>query len=129
MIAATVLLVTMYEDERAIYGNYLRANGYNVVLAESPEHALRVALNAHVVVTRILQPQRSMNGIELLRRLKQDPTSSHVPVIVITSLMQPEFRAEATAAGCDGYLLLPVIPDILLSEIRRVTSAPARTVA
>ena len=129
MPEATVLLVTLFDDERAIYGNSLRAAGYHVVLADGPEHALRVALTANVVVTRILQPGQSMNGIELLRRLKQDPTSNHVPVIVITSLMQAEFRMEARAASCDGYLLLPVIPDALLAEIRRVLGAAARTVA
>ena len=129
MPEATVLLVTLFEDERAIYSNCLRAEGFDVVLADGPEHALRLAANAHVIVTRILQPGQPMNGIELLRRLKRDPTSSHVPVIVITSLMQPEFRVAAMAAGCDGYLLLPVVPDVLLAEIRRVLSAAARTVA
>jgi CheY-like chemotaxis protein len=127
--AARVLLVTLFDDERAIYSDCLCADGYDVVVADGPEHALELASTADIVVTRILQPGRSMNGIELLRRLKQDPTSSHVPVIVITSLMQPEFRAEATAAGCDGYLLLPVLPDVLLSEIRRVLCATERTVA
>jgi CheY-like chemotaxis protein len=120
--------VTLFDDERAIYDTYLRAAGYDVVLADGPDHALRLASTASVIVTRILQPGRSMDGIELLRRVKQDPTSSHVPVIVITSLMQAEFRIEATAAGCDGYLLLPVIPDVLLAEIRRVLGAAARTV-
>ena len=129
MPAATILLVTLFEDERAIYSNCLRADGYDVVLADGPDHALHLATSASIVVTRILQPGQSMNGIELLQRLKQDPTSSHVPVIVITSLMQPEFRAEAMAAGCDGYLLLPVLPDVLLAEIRRVLCARARTVA
>jgi two-component system cell cycle response regulator len=129
MAVARVLLVTLFDDERAIYSNCLGAGGYDVVLADGPEHALELASTANIVVTRIIQPGQSMNGIEFLRRLKRDPTSSHVPVIVITSLMQPEFRAKATAAGCDGYLLLPVIPDVLLSEIRRVLCAAARTVA
>jgi CheY-like chemotaxis protein len=129
MAAPTVLLVTAFDDERAIYGYSLRADGYDVVVANGPAHALQLVPGADVVVTRILQPGHSMNGIELLRRVKRDPTSSHVPVIVITSLMQPEFRAEATGAGCDGYLLLPVIPDVLLAEIRRVMCARAPTVA
>ena len=129
MAAPRILLVTLFDDERAIYSHYLSADGYDVVLAGGPEHALQLAPGVDVVVTRILQPGQSMNGIELLRRLKQDPTSCHVPVIVITSLMQPEFRAEATAAGCDGYLLLPVMPDALLSEIRRVLCAHEPTVA
>jgi CheY-like chemotaxis protein len=129
MAPTTVLLVTLFDDERAIYSHCLRAEGYDVVLADGPEHARELAHTADVVVTRILQPGQSMNGIELLRRVKQDPTSNRIPVIVITSLMQPEIRAEAIAAGCDGYLLLPVVPDVLLAEIRRVLCAVARTVA
>jgi CheY-like chemotaxis protein len=129
MAAARVLFVTLFDDERAIYSNCLGADGYDVVLADGPEHALQLAPSANIVVTRILQPGQSMNGIELLRRLKQDPTSCRVPVIVITSLMQAEFRAEGTAAGCDDYLLLPVMPDALLSAIRRVLCAHERTVA
>lgn len=129
MAEATVLLVTLFDDERAIYSHYLRAEGFDVLLADGPEDAVQLAAHADVVVTRILQPGRSINGIELLRRVKRDPTSSHVPVIVITSLMQAEFRAEAVAAGCDSYLLLPVVPDVLVAEIRRVLSAATRTVA
>jgi len=129
MVEATVLLVTLFDDERAIYSRYLRAQGFDVVIADGPEHALRLAPAAHVVVTRILQPGKSMNGLELLRRLKRNPACSHIPVIIITSLMQPEYRAEALAAGCDGYLLLPVIPDRLVAEIRRVLATATRTVA
>jgi CheY-like chemotaxis protein len=80
------------------------------------------------VVTRI-QPGQPMNGLDLLRRLKQDPVSAHLPVIIITSLMQPEFRVEAEAAGCDGYLLLPTVPDTLIAEIRRVLSTATRSIA
>lgn len=129
MAAPTVLLVTLFDDERAIYSAAFRAAGYDVVLADGPVHALQLAPAADVVVTRILQPGQTMNGLELLRRLKHDPTFSHVPVIVITSLMQVEFRTEAMAAGCDSYLLLPVMPDVLVEEIRRVLSTAARTVA
>ena len=130
-MAPMVLLVTLFDDERAIYSNCLRSQGYGVLIADGPQHALRLAANAlpDVVVTRILQPGQSMNGLELLRHLKRDPLTGQVPVIVITSLMQPRFRAEAMAAGCDGYLLLPVLPDSLVEEIRRVLAATDRTVA
>ncbi len=128
---ATVLLVTLFEDERAFYSTCLGAEGFEVVLADGPEHALTLAIEAapHVVVTRILQPGRTMNGLDLLRRLKQSPASAHLPVIIITSLMQPEFRVEAEAAGCDGYLLLPTVPDTLIAEIRRVLSPATRSIA
>jgi len=129
---ATVLLVTLFTDERAIYSTCLRSQGFEVLAADGPEHALALATEVlpDVVVTRILQPGQSMNGLELLRRLKQHPASAHIPVVVITSLMQPEFRAEATESGCDGYLLLPTVPDALIAEIRRVVSgATTRSIA
>jgi CheY-like chemotaxis protein len=129
MAEATILLVTHFDDERAFYSHCFRAEGFAVVLADGPDHALQLAVSADVVVTRIPQPAGAISGIELLRRMKRDPTSGHVPVIVITSLMQAEFRAEAVVAGCDGYLLLPVVPDVLLAEVRRVLSAATRTVA
>ncbi len=122
---ATVLLVTLFNDERAIYCTYLRSQGFEVLTADGPEHALALAAQAlpDVVVTRILQPGQSMNGFELLRRLKQHATTAHIPVVVITTLMQPEFCAEATESGCDGCLLLPTAPDALIAEIRRVVGA------
>jgi two-component system cell cycle response regulator DivK len=131
MADANVLLVTPFDDERAIYGHCFRSEGYRVLIADGPEHALRLATEASpaVVVTRILQPGHSMNGIEMLRRLKRDPRTAHLPVIIITSLVQPELRVEAEAAGCDGYLLLPVVPDTLIGEVRRVLSSATRTVA
>ena len=120
----TVLLVTRFEDERAIYTECLRAAGFEVLIATGPEHALALASVAapDVVVTRILQPAQSMDGLELLRRLKRSATLGRIPVVIITSLIQPELRAEAEAAGCDGYLLLPTAPDTLIGEIRRVVT-------
>jgi CheY-like chemotaxis protein len=50
------------------------------------------------------------------RRFKQQV----YPVIVITSLLQPEHRVAAFLAGCDEYLLLPVLPDDLVSVVKRV---------
>jgi len=128
---ATVLLVTLFDDERAIYSTYLRSCGFEVLTPDSPAHALAIAVEAlpDVVVTRILQPGQSMNGLELLRRLKQHPLCSHIPVIIITSLMQPELRVEARESGSDGYLLLPTMPDALVAEIRRVVARATRSIA
>ena len=61
MIAPTVLLVTLFDDERSIYSHCLRAAGYEVLLADGPEHALTLAPTADVVVTRILQPTRAID--------------------------------------------------------------------
>jgi two-component system, cell cycle response regulator len=105
-----------------MYSEGLRAEGFDVRIADGPHHAHASAIQKppDVVVTRILQPGRTIDGIDLLRRLKQHEATAHVPVLIITSLSQPQARAEAMAAGCDGYLLLPVVPETLAAEIRRV---------
>jgi DNA-binding response OmpR family regulator len=121
MTARTLLLVTQFPDERAIYGEALRANGFDVRLADGPEDAYVSVMREppDVVVTRVPPPYPA-EGIDLLRRLKQDDATRSVRVVVLTSLMQPEFRTAAVDAGCDGYLLIPALPDALVDEIRRI---------
>lgn len=122
MAERTLLLVTQFPDERAIYGEVLRANGFAVRIAEGPDDAFRSAMREppDVVVTRVPQPSQAPEGLDLLRRLKRDNATKSVPVVILTSLMQPEFRTQAVDAGCDGYLLIPALPDTLVDEVRRI---------
>ena len=126
----TVVLVTHVDDERTIYGDSLRAHGFDVLIAEGPDHAFDLTIHHHpdVLVTRILQPGYARSGLDLLTRVKELPGVCPVPVLVITSLMQSEVRAEAVERGCDGYLLLPTLPDVLIAEVERLveirTAAP-----
>jgi two-component system cell cycle response regulator DivK len=127
----TVLLVTHVADERAIYGESLHAQGFNVRMAEGPDDAFAMATREppDIIVTRILQPGYTANGIDLLRRLKQHDLTARIPVIIITSLMQPDYREQAMEAGCDGYLLLPALPDLFVAEVRHVLSKHRRSIA
>jgi two-component system, cell cycle response regulator DivK len=125
-----LLLVTQYHDERAIYGEALRAEGFDVRIATGPDDGFVSALREtpDVVVTRVPQAGRLGPGSELLRRLKEEDQTRSVPVVILTSLMQPEDRDEAVGAGCDGYLLIPALPDTLVKEVRRIlTGHPAAT--
>jgi two-component system, cell cycle response regulator DivK len=122
MTQGRLLLVTQYPDERAIYGDALRANGFDVQIADRPEDAYMQVRQQRpdVVVTRVPQAGGAGPENDLLRRLKEDDVTRSVPVVIITSFMQPERRAEAVTAGCDGYLLIPALPDTLVSEVRRI---------
>jgi DNA-binding response OmpR family regulator len=117
-----LLLVTQFPDERAIYGDALRAEGFDVRIADGPDDALVSALREppDMVVTRVPQPGSRVPHSDLLRRLKGESRTRAVPVVIITSLGQPEHRASAVVAGCDGYLLIPALPDTLVEEVRRI---------
>jgi DNA-binding response OmpR family regulator len=120
----SILLVDSFRDERDMYAEYLRSIGLQVILATLPGQAFREALHSppRAVVTRIQLPPSPLTGIDLTRRLKERVETGHIPVIIITSLIQQEYRAAAVDAGCDGYLLLPVSPEELAAEIRRVVA-------
>jgi DNA-binding response OmpR family regulator len=129
MTEARLLLVTHYPDERAIYGDTLRAEGFDVRVADGPEDAFVLALEVRpdVVVTRVPQVGTREPASELLRRLKQEDQTRSVPVVIITSLMQPEHRADAVGAGCAAYLLIPALPDTLVTEVRRILTRRPNT--
>ena len=115
------ILLTYHDDERQLYGDALERAGFSVTRLSDPHEALRVAAAQRpaALITRILQPGYSMNGIDLTRAIKSNASTASIRVIIITSLMQPEHRHAATAAGCDEYLLLPVVPDELVSAVNQ----------
>lgn len=123
----SLLLVTQFPDEAAIYGEALFVEGFDVRMAADSDEAFRMAIAEppDIVVTRV--PQRGR--VSLLGRLKHDPTTCAVPVVILTTFMQPQDREEAVLGGCDGYLLLPTLPETLITEIGRVFARrlPART--
>jgi CheY-like chemotaxis protein len=72
-----------------------------------------------VVLTEITLPY--MSGLELLKKLKQDPRTSGIPVLVYTTLQDPAHRQACEQAGCSGYLVQP-IPDNQLYEAIQVAT-------
>jgi DNA-binding response OmpR family regulator len=114
----TLLLVTQFPDEQAIYGEALRAHGFSVHATGDAEVAFAYAKRRQpdLIITRIPHP----GPVGLLQLLKRDAMTRSLPVVVLTSLMQPQDRTAAMLAGCDGYLLLPTLPETLIKEIRRV---------
>jgi CheY-like chemotaxis protein len=83
----------------------LERQGFAVITTEDGEEALRQARTAHpdVVLLDLIMPK--MQGFEVLRRLKQDPATASVPVIVLSSLGQEADVTRALAAGAAGYLV------------------------
>jgi CheY-like chemotaxis protein len=69
------------------------------------------------VVTRIFQPGHSMNGLDLTRAIKSHPATATTPVIILTSFSQSQYRGAAFAAGCDEFLLIPVLPNEFVAAV------------
>lgn len=113
--------ILVVDDEPLIVKSlsaYLRLKGYDVVGCESPAEALRRAgeENIQVVVSDVLMPE--MDGVELLRRLKQQ--NGFCQVILITGFVRMDKLLEAFQGGANNIFFKPLEAlDELGNEIDR----------
>lgn len=98
----------------------LTRSGYQVIAARDGEEALRLALE-HVpdlVVLDVMMPK--LDGYDLTRRLRAEPATSRIPVILLTARVQEADVSRGFDAGADDYLKKPFSPDELVARVRAV---------
>ena len=61
-----------------------------------------------------------MDGVSLLRAVKQDPDLKAVPIIIITTVTAIDVVNQCRTLGCAGFVLKPVNRDYLLAKLRRL---------
>ena len=84
-----------------------------------PPHADRPATERLIVVLDINMPG-AINGMDVLCQLKTDPSTSTLPVIMLTTTDDPREVARCYALGCNAYVTKPVDPTLFIEAIRRI---------
>ena len=86
----------------------LAGEGYQVRTAGDAEEALRVleAFRPRLILMDLQMP--GMDGFELTRRLKRDPTLASTVILALTAYAMKGDEERALAAGCDGYVAKPL---------------------
>lgn len=99
----------------------VQARGYEVTAVASGTKAIDVAAtNPPDIVLLDLMLPGQYDGFEVCRRLRADPVTREVPVVVISALDDDESRSKATHAGANAYYTKPFSPIALLKEIDRL---------
>lgn len=100
---------------------------FKVLTAADGERALeRVAREQpSLIVTDLMMP--GMDGLELTRRLRADPRTRHVPVLMLTARGAVEDRVQGLETGVSAYLTKPFSPRELVSAARQLVRAEERT--
>ena len=103
-----ILIVEDNEQIQKLAGDVLRFKGYRVLVADTAEAGLPMALKEKpdVVLMDIHLP--GMNGIQALAKLRADPETRAIPVFAFTASVMPQDRKEITSAGFDGFLSKPI---------------------
>jgi two-component system cell cycle response regulator len=117
-MTARVLVVDDIPANVKLLEARLSAEYFDVITARSGPQALAVAERAEcdIVLLDVMMPD--MDGFEVCRKLKSNPATHHIPVIMVTALDQPADRVRGLEAGADDFLTKPVTDVALVSRVR-----------
>jgi two-component system, cell cycle response regulator len=117
-MSARILVVDDVEVNVRLLEAKLSAEYFNVLTAPDGQTALRLAHDEHpdVILLDIMMPR--MDGFEVCRRLKADPHTADIPVVMVTALSESADRVRGLEAGADDFLTKPVNDTALFSRVR-----------
>jgi pilus assembly protein CpaF len=123
-----VLVVDDMVINAQLLAEILADEGYHTAIAAGGQEALdKVASEKpDIVLLDVMMPD--INGFEVCRRIKSNPATLFLPVILVTALQDVEHRVKGAEAGADDFITKPPDEQELLSRIRslaRVTSLQA----
>ena len=120
-----ILIVDDLAENRDILKGLLEAEGHDLETAqdgmEAVEHA--TANPPDLIVMDVTMPR--LTGFEACRRLKADPRTELVPIVLVTGLLAREDRIQGIAAGCDDFLTKPVDSEQLIARTRTLLRTKA----
>lgn len=99
---------------------FLEQNGYKVSIAEDGEQALVMMKDIipTIIISDIIMPK--MNGYELCDEIKKNDTLKDIPVILLTSLSEPENVIDGLVCGATNFIIKPFDEKFLLSRIKYI---------
>lgn len=119
-MAQKILLVDDESNIRDLNALYLEKEGYAVEHATNGTEALaRFAQSPPaMVVLDVMMP--GMDGFEVCRRLRADPKTARVPIVMFTALDTADRRERAMAIGATAFWVKPFMPNDFLPELERL---------
>jgi len=119
-MAKTILAVDDSSSLRSMVSFSLKAAGYQVVEAVDGVDGLEKARKRVVDLVLTDQNMPRMDGLSLIKSLRDMPTYSGVPILMLTTESSDEMKARGKAAGATGWMVKPFDPARLINVIKKV---------
>ena len=121
-----ILCVEDNDDNQYMLQRRLTKAGFEVKIERNGAQAVEWAktLLPDLIVMDLNLP--GLNGWEATRRLKNQPETKHIPIIVLSAHAEESSREKASAAGCDEYLTKPIDFGGLVNKIQSLLSQAAK---
>jgi two-component system, cell cycle response regulator len=119
-MTARVLVVDDVAPNLKLLEARLTAEYFEVRTARSGPEALQICTREGTDVALLDVMMPGMDGFEVCRRLKSEPRTQHIPVIMVTALDQPGDRVKGLEAGADDFLTKPVDDLALITRVKNL---------
>lgn len=119
----TVIVAEDSPPNRKILSHLLQKLGFNVVACEHGQEA-KDALNSGshgnvvAIISDVMMPK--MDGIQLLRHVREDERFKELPFVLVTAVSEKDYIVQARALNVNGYILKPVTFDRLTGKLREL---------
>jgi CheY-like chemotaxis protein/MinD-like ATPase involved in chromosome partitioning or flagellar assembly len=125
-MGAKILVVDDDLEGLKLVGMILQAKGYQIVAAQNGAQALAKAVSEapDLMILDVMMPD--MDGYEVCRRLRADPRTATLPVVMFTAKTQVEDKVTGFESGADEYLTKPIHPAELISRVEALLARSAR---
>jgi two-component system, cell cycle response regulator len=120
-VSARILVVDDVSANVRLLEARLSAEYFDVLTASNGADALKIAERAEcdIILLDIMMPD--MDGFEVCRRLKANPVTHFIPVLMVTALDSPADRVRGLEVGADDFLTKPVSDVVLIARVRSLT--------
>jgi two-component system cell cycle response regulator len=120
-MSARILVVDDIPANVKLLESRLSAEYFDVMTAGCGAEALEICERGEcdIVLLDVMMPD--MDGFEVCRRLKSNPATHFIPVVMVTALDDPSDRVKGLEAGADDFLTKPVSDVVLIARVRSLT--------
>ena len=120
MTREKILVVDDEEDILQLVKYNLGRNGYRVACVASGEETLRVVRSERpdLVILDLMLP--GIDGLEVARRLKRDPVTQSIPIVMLTAKGEEADVVTGLEMGADDYVTKPFSPRVLVARVKAV---------
>jgi CheY-like chemotaxis protein len=119
-----VLVADDDQDTRELYRACFDTNGYRTAEAGTGSQAIvsAVEIVPDVLLTDFVLPD--VDGLTIARRLKDDPRTAGIRIVMVTGYASPDLERRAASVGVERVLLKPALPQAVMREVSRTLARP-----
>ncbi len=119
-MSGRILVVDDVAANRDLLRAKLGTAYYDVLVAESEQEGLELAARAQPSIVLIDVMMQTIDGFAVCEKLKANPDTAHIPVIMVTAIEDPEDRTRGLDVGADDFLVKPIHDLALFARVRNL---------